>query len=368
MYKPTLPSSLLSARDEKEFDFSKKVFGNTYLRLGVVLEALPISSERNISKLGPEYDVMAIEQEGGSGSNTTIYKNCISADSFGGMADYFQFTHRPSSNPKEAKRKGSLKDQKGAIVLLLCLDGNSEKALILKSIHNPSRSVVLTDDKEHHLEGEFNGLNWSVDRDGALKIEFKSATEADGTPMDEAAGGSLFKIEKDGSVEITDQPTIEGTDRGDMVDFEKIRLDKTEMTIEVESREDMSFTTDENVNIVAGSALDVSLGSNLIMAAEGSATIMSEEEMTYETQGPFRIGGQSVRVDSKSLIQISSQSLFQVEAGATAIINAPQLLLGSAPAQPALLGLQLLTIGTGNNGGPVVSSAVAGFSGSILLT
>lgn len=368
MYKPTLNSSVLSEREESKVDFARKIFGNNAIRLGLVLEIIEEDDDANISGLGPEYNVMAIQQDGGNGSNTTIYKNCINIDAFGGVADYFQFKHRASKDPKKAKKDGSLKEQTGSIVLLLCLDGNSEKAVIIKSVHNPKKNKILTKDKGHHLEGEFNGVNWSVDKDGALTVVFKSATEDDGKPKDEKAGGSTFKFEKDGSVELTNQPTVEGQDKGDTVDFEKLRLDKTKKTVDLEAREDMSFKTDKNVKITAGKSMDIKLKKDLIAAAEGKAAFTVKAAFDIEAKGAFGLKGQAINAESKSLIQMKAQSLFQVDAGSSAIINAPQLLLGPSPSQPALLAFDLITLGTGNLGGPVISNAIAGFSTSILIS
>ena len=356
MYKPTLNSSVLTKRDEEKVDFARKIFGNNSLRLGLVLEIVEEDDEKNASKLGPEYNVMTIEQDGDNGSNTAIYKNCINIDAFGGVADFFQFKHRASKDPKKAKKKGSLKEETGSIVLLLCLDGNSEKAVILKSVHNPKKNKVLTKDKGHHMEGEFNGVNWSVDKDGAMTVVFKSATEDDGTPKDEKAGGTSWKIEKDGSFELSD-----GNE-------EKIRVDKTTKKIDVSAGDDVSIVTKKNMNITADESMNITLKKDLIAMAEGKAAFTVKSSMDLEAKGPFNIKGQTIQMESKSLIQMKAQSLFQVEAGSSAIINAPQLLLGPSPAQPALLAFDLITLGTGNNGAPVISNAIAGFSTSILIS
>lgn len=358
MYKPILNTSVLTEREEEQVNFARKIFGNTSLRVGLVLEKLEEDDEKNISKLGPEYNVMAIEQDQQNGSSTSIYKNCINIDAFGGVADYFQFTHRAAKDPKKAKKKGSLKEETGSIVLLLCLDGNSEKAIILKSIHNPKKNKVLTKDKGHHLEGEFNGVNWQVDKDGALKITFKSATEDDGTPKDDEAGGTFVEINKQGSVDIND---------GD--DKNYIRMDKPNGDIGLKAEENIGLTTTKN-NIGFNSAKDLNqkIGKDWITAAEGKAAITVKSSMDIEAKGPFTLKAQTMQMESKALIQMKAQSLFQVEAGSSAIIKAPQVLIGPSPAQPALLAFDLVTLGTGAHGVPVISTAIAGFSTSVIIS
>jgi len=388
-YKPTLNSSVLSGRDETKVNFGKKVFGNTSLRLGLVLEIIEIDDEKNISKLGPEYNVLAIEQDEGNGSSTTVYKNCISIDAFGGVADYFQFRHRAAKDPKKAQKEGTIKDETGSIVLMLCLDGNSEKAVILKSVHNPSRNVLLEKDKEHYAEGEFNGVNFQVDKEGALTVTFRSATEDDGTPKDTEAGGTELKIEKDGSFEINDGPlegdlakTYKKPEEGqeqqeeeqqeeedsDAIPFEKIRMDKTKKTIDVESREDQSYKTDKNFNFEAKESMNITLKKDWIAMAEGKAAFTISQSFDIEAEGPATFKAQQLQVESKSLIQLKAQSLYQMEAGSNAIIKAPQLLLGPSPAQPAILAYDLITLGTGNLGAPVISNLIAGYSTSIIIS
>jgi len=387
-YKPTLNSSVLSTRDEKNVDFARKIFGNTSLRLGLVLEVLENDNEKNISKLGPEYNVLAIEQDGGNGSSTTVYKNCISIDAFGGVADFFQFKHRAAKDPKKAQKEGTIKGDTGSIVLLLCLDGNSEKAVILKSVQNPSRNVLLEKSKGQYAEGEFNGVNFSVDNDGALTVTFRSATEDDGTPKDSEAGGTEFKIEKDGSFEVNDGPlegdlansyrkpeegqeqeqAAEVESSGDAIAYEKFRMDKTAKTIDMESRDDQSYKTDKNFNFEAKESMNIKLGKDLIAEAEGKAAFTISQAFDVEAKGPASFKSQNLKVESKSLIQMKAQSLFQVEAGSSAIIKAPQLLLGPSPAQPALLAYELITLGIGNLGGPVISNAIAGYSTSIIIS
>jgi len=355
-YKPVLNSSVIQQRDEGKVDFSKKIFENTHLRIGIVLEVIEPDDELNKSGQVPEYNVLAIEQDNSNGSTPTQYKNCVSIDAFGGVADYFQMRYRPAKDPKKVKKTGSLKDETGSIVLLLCLDGNAEKAVILKSMHNPSKPVVLTKDKGIHAEGEYNGVNWQVDKDGALKVTFRSATEDDGTPKDEEAGGTFWTIEKDGSFEFNDGNT------------ESIRVDKTTKKIDVKADDDISSTTKKNFNVTADESMNITLKKDWIAMAEGKAAFTISQSFDIEAKGPATLKAQQLQVESKSLIQMKAQSLYQLEAGSNAIIKAPQLLLGPSPAQPAILAYDLITLGIGNLGAPVISNLIAGYSTSIIIS
>lgn len=369
-YKPTLNSSVVQQRNKENTNYSNQVFKNTAFRMGMILEAIPIDSEDNISKLGVEYNVMTIEQDRQNGQSTTIYKNCIIMDGFGGVADFYKKTLRPADNPKESQRLGSLKNEVGSIVGILCLDGHSEKAVIIGSFGNPSKQLLLEEEKEkgHHLEGEFNGLNWKIDKDGAMIVTFRSPTNPDGTAVDEAVGGSVLTIEKDGSFEVNNKPTVEGQDKGDTVDFEKIRLDRTEQKIDIEARKEINVKNDKDINITSGGSINAKLKKDMLLEAEGRAALTFKQTIDIESEGATSLVVQQLSVDSKSMIQMKAASLVQIEASSTMELKAPQVLIGPSPAEPALLGLQLQVLGTGNLGAPVISAPIAGFSTSILIS
>ena len=68
------------------------------------------------------------------------------------------------------------------------------------------------------------------------------------------------------------------------------------------------------------------------------------------------------------MAQIKSGALMQIEAAALLMLKAPQVLIGLSPAQPALLSFDMITLGIGNLGAPVVSTAIAGYSNSLLIS
>lgn len=357
MYKPTFNSSLLGQRDEGRTSFATQLFGNTSFKMGIILEAFDVEDEKNQSKLGPEYTVMTIEQDKQNGQNTSIYKNCIAMDGFGSVADFFQFTHRKAKKPKESKKKGSLKDEVASIVGLLCLDGHSEKAVIIGSFGNPSKGALLSKDSGHNMHGEFNGINWKIDKDGALTVTFKSATDDDGKPKDEKAGGSVWKIEKDGSMELTDGKT------------ENIRIDKTKKTIDANAEDDISVNSaKKNVNVTAGESINMTAKKDLIAMAEGKASFTVKQAFDIQADGSASLKAKSLMVESKSMIQMKAQSMAQIEAASSMILKAPTVLIGPSPAQPAVLAFDLVVLGVGNLGGPVISTLIAGYSTSVIIS
>jgi len=343
-YKPILPAGLVRSRNnETEANFGLRVKNNMSLKNGVVLEVLETSDEKNQSKLVPEYNVMVIED-----GNTAIYKNIIAVDGFGGNADYMQKKYRAPKDPKKVQQSGSFKDQDGSIVLLLCLDGNAEKAVILSSISHPSKiedDIVLSKEKGHHLEGEFNGLFWSIDKEGALRIEFKSATEVDGTPKDEEAGGTFLTIEKDGSVQIN---------TGE--DGEVIRIDKTTKDISITAGNNVSAKAETDVNIESGANTGVTVGADLAASISGSAAITIGSSLELKAESDVKVISPTIEITADTLFKVQSQQIN---------LMGETVLVGGAGAPALVLSTQFL--GTGNLGAPVISQAIGPFSSKVLI-
>jgi len=358
MYKPTLPSSLLSERaeDDSDFSFLSKMFDNNSLRVGVVLDIIDVGDKNNQSGLAPEYRVMTAEQNKQGSISNVEYKNCLRLNALGGVADYFFTKLRKPKDSAKVKSSGSMKDQVGSIVLLMCLDGNSEKGIILGSLDHPS-AKKLSKEHGHHMEGEFNGVNWQVNKDGALTVTFKSATEDDGTPKDEKAGGTVLKIEKDGSMEFNDGNT------------EKIRVDKTKKTIDANAENDISVASaKKNINVTAGESVNITAKKDLIAMATGKAAFSISKTLDITAKGAASMKVKELKVDSKTMIKMKAQSMIELDAASSMMLKAPTVLVGPAPSQPALLAYDLITLGTGNLGAPVISQAIAGYSTSVIIS
>jgi len=340
---PVLPSSLMMPRNENDPIYQNKVFGNNHLRMGVILEIIDIEDKANLTKLAPEYNVMCVGQELGMGMSTSIYRNCLAMDSFGGVADYFQFKKRSVKDSSKTKTKGSLQNETGSLVLLLCLDGNTDRAIIIGSMPNPAKNTTLNKEKGHHLEGEFNGINYSIDKNGALTVTFKSATKDDGQPTNQQAGGSQFKLEKDGSIECHDGKT------------EKIRIDKTKSTIDLNAQNDISNTTGGNFNVKAVKNLST-ISKDIQMTAGGSCNV--KVAMQYNLQvGLFGsqtaiqwdINGQNYIKNSTMNFIIASPSISMGVAGQPAFVSCDLTNAGAPKMQMANLNNSQIDMANGNN-------------------
>ncbi len=341
-YQPFLPSSLLTRNNDEKtgtFDHNFKNFG---LKGGVVINTYDIEDELNQSKITPEYDIVVIEQDGDRGTTSTIYKNCITLDAFGSIPDFFEFKRRQPTN-EEFKSDLDSGKQDGSFVLMMCMDGMSEKGIIIGGLTHPKRAKSLTKEAGTHMEGEFNGLNVQINKDGEFLIKFKSASDNLGKYSDEEAGGSYLKIDKTGSIEVSDGST------------EFIKIDKAAKAINVEAAKDISVKAKENISIEATKNASMKM-LDLVLEASGKAEIKIVKAMNLEIGKDAKIKAKQLQVTVDSICKFQANS-FQ--------INSPTILLG-AGALPAVTSLTKFR-GTGFAGTPVISTAMGPFSSKVSI-
>src|SRR5690606_34649036 len=207
----------------------------------------------NINKIVPEYDVIVIEQRGDSGPTPITYKNCVVMDLFGGIADFFEYRLRKQDKVEKKEKDGDkiARFQDGAMVLLMCLNGFNENAIIIGGAKHPKRKTLLTKDAGHALAAEFNGLGVGIDKDGAFTISFQGATDNSGKAKDSKVGGSFIKIKKDGSIEVSDGKK------------ERVSFDKTNESTELQSGKDMRVDSGKKLDVTVGDAMGVKVTKSL---------------------------------------------------------------------------------------------------------
>lgn len=247
-----LPYGLLGENDANMMGGFNKTYKNFPLRIGVVVSSYPVKNERNKNKLTTEYDVLIIEQNEDKGATTILYRNCMSAEGLGSIADFFEKSLR--SKKKKTTRGDSinLKGQDGAIVLLLCLDGMSDKGIIINALTHPDRKTKLINE-DPYLEGEYNGVNIKVNTDGSTTLTFRGATDNQGNPIDSSQGITTIKIEKDGTFQADH----------DSITFRLARDGNASLI----AKKDISLTTNSNVTINASKDVNISCNSANVTAS-----------------------------------------------------------------------------------------------------
>lgn len=251
-----LPSGYLGESMSSQLAGFNKTYKNTHLRAGVVVQIFPISDPSNQSKLCTEYNVLVVEQMEDRGATTILYRNCIYSDSLGSISDYFEKTLRKNVSQTTKGVLPQFKGQNGAIALLQCLDGASDKAIVIGGLKHPNRTVDLDTDQPA-LQGEYNGINVQIAKDGSTVLTFKGQTDNNGNLVTPTQGPTTVQIATDGSFQIQ-HSTI------------TFRLDKNGQTTITSSAAlninctDANITSSGNINATT---------TNATVTASGTATV-----------------------------------------------------------------------------------------------
>lgn len=319
-----LPSTLLSVQDSSAMSAFNKIYNNVQLRAGTITASYDIDNPNNINKKSPEYDVLVLEQDRNSGTTPITYRNVISMDSFGGISDFFEFKRR--SKTKE-KTKSDVLDNDGQLVLLLCLDGNAKKGIIIGGIKQAQRLTKLATKAGLHLEGEYNGCNWKIDKDGAFTVTFKGPTDNEGKLKKPEVSGSTVKIEKDGSIELNTSKTDKPEKN------ESLRLDKTKQEVNVTSRKNISVVAGGDfTNDIKGS-FNQTIGKDLVQKIAGTATC-NAKSLTITATEALTITAKSTSQTYDASCQIKAQKIE---------LNGESVAVGAGASYLAVLGPQLIS-------------------------
>ena len=343
-----LPFGLLSGSSNGMDDGFKKTYQNSSLRVGIVRETYGLKDPKNVSKLVPEYDVMVFEQNEDKGSTVITYKNCMAASALGSIADFFEANLRKMKKKKSKGETPSMNGQNGAVVLLLCLDSMSEKGIIVGALSHPDRNSTLVDN-EPHLEGEYNGVNIKVEKDGSTTLTFKGATDNDGLVVDKEQGNTVMSIEKDGTYQVKHKAITQR--------FEK----KGKASLIAD--DDISNTTKKNFNITATESVNIKATKDLlaecvklVIKASGSA-MLECQKLEVKSESDINLKGSQIQIEAESMAMIKASS----------ITLDGLVALGGAGGQPVLI-LSTMFIGIGNLGIPVISNAISGFATKVTAT
>ena len=340
-----LPSGLLGSSDGAFLEGFNKSFKNNSLRVGIVTESYPVSSQKNQSKLTTEYDVVVIEQNEDKGATTILYRNCMSAEGLGSIADFFEVALRPKKKKTTKGDSLNTKGQNGAIVLVLCLDGSSDKGIIIKSLTHPDRKTTLKDEGPR-LEGEYNGVNIKVEKDGSTSLTFKGATDNDGKIIDPSQGDTVVSIEKDGSFQVKHKTVSNRLDKNGAASL------TADGDISSTSKKNINLTATSNVNIKA--AKDFTLECAKLTAKASGSAMLECQMLNVKAQSQILLRAPSINVEAEALANIKAASISLVG----------QVSLGGPGGLP-LITMQAQAFGIGNLGIPVLSNIIFGFTNSV---
>ena len=204
---PQLPGgdvipSILSVQRGVETIDSGRAFDNTPLRLGEVQEIVYPDDDRSRSRKFVEYRVLVQQRSNGTGY-AKMYENVLLMSSLGGLADFS--THTLRADKSENKDKVGL--GKGSKVLILCVNGESNQAVIVGGMRDQTddRDKAKAKDLGHYLVWEFNGVSVFINKDGEFEIQYKGKTEIDGKVSDDVsddAKTSRIQLKKNGDIKL----------------------------------------------------------------------------------------------------------------------------------------------------------------------
>ena len=212
----SIPTS--DIRDGKTFDL---MFDNSCLRIGMVVKEYLPNDPQNTSGRRRQYDVLTYTNQGNGPAYPVVYKRAVISTMFGGVADHSEFTLRAA--PATNSGKGPAPSY-GAVVLLLCINGDSSRSFIIGCSKNRLSEAESSTDG-HHLTWEFNGILVNIDNEGQLSIKHRGPTNEKGEVTDVTDNTSSLLFKQDGSVEIVDSKgdrllvehgTVEAVSSGDI--------------------------------------------------------------------------------------------------------------------------------------------------------
>jgi phage gp45-like len=341
-----LPTGILSQDLDTQNGSFKKTFQNYPVRAGVVIASYPTSNKKNVGKLTTEYDVLVMEQDENKSMTPVTYKNCISLDGLGSIADYFEKSFRHQKKAKDKVASQSFSDQDGAIVLVMCLDGFSEKGIIIGAAPHPNRKSKLKQGQV--IAGEFNGISILVNEDGSANLSFKGATNNDGTPVDKSQGTTSIDIEKDGTLQIKNKGVTTRLEKAGNV------LLSLAQALSINAQKDASLSANAVSVKTTGGDVTVSSAQKIALEASGSAAFKAGEG-TMEFGSSLAIKSQSFTVNSN-----------QVSIKGTSITLDGRVAAGGAGGLPAVT-LMTKFFGVGALGIPVISNAIGPFSTKVTI-
>jgi len=307
-------------------------FDNTALRVGEIEEIIYPASKQSKTKTAIEYRVAVMTRDGAGAVATVSYPNCRIANLFGGGADTFRYTLRARVvDPQTHKVTSS-----GSKVLILCINGQSQQPFIIGGI--PDSPPVAKEEDGHSLFAEFNGTSCTVDSEGALKFQFRGATDAtnkllDG--VDEDASNSFLQMLSDGGIKV-----------GTKDSAQYLFLNHADKTLEFQADEAWNVKVNKKLSFDVGDTIDIQGRSSGNLQVSGGLTLKSSGVRTGSATDATMMGT-TYRTAQQTMHSTMSGVLNGISAAlttlATALADTP-----AAAAAPSVTAIVPLIISLGN--------------------
>ena len=301
---------------------------NFVLRTGEIKSVVFPDNPLSISKIAPEYTVEVAHRDGFGSITHTLYTGVMPINGFGGAGDFTESTYRHASRNNE-----------GSQVLLLCVSGDQNKAVILGGLPQASK------DTSHHYTFEFNGAHVNVNSEGEISIVHRGPTNSDRSVKEQYEGyeGTKVVMNKRGNFEIV------GHNEKQHIKIVHADPDnpKTDRSVQVQA--------DQKLSLNSSSEIDVLSKDNIWVQSDEGAVIVKSEGVFVGDATDWWIKGSTYR-DAESTanqnvakqLQSAATQLATIAASlsAAAALNATPV-VGGIMALPGLLAVatQLGTVG-----------------------
>lgn len=188
-------------------DASKDLYANNSIQMGQIEAIHTIDEKVSADDSAPPvrvtvYDVMIRKP---NGVIERIQRCRMLQPTFGGGINNFLevLPTDPGFDAKDNQKDGYLK--RGHYVLVGYIGGRKDSPVILGAMPHLSKTAEKRRPKKSkgtYMEGEIQGLNFSVDNDGALSITFNGPRKDDGSLVNQN-GPTKVSIDKSGIVKVS---------------------------------------------------------------------------------------------------------------------------------------------------------------------
>ena len=324
----------------------KSLIGKDYsIRVGMVREHIYLSGP------GQTRYIVEVWKD-----NKLFPMTCMRTARFGGLYNYEEFNHSGFTVGEDNVGLGNFSVVPGDMVVVAAADGESREGIILGSISHFGRDERLPSTGDQAYVSEFNGLQTMINKVGEYRITFKGApTNLDKlsvAPNGEAypdaeynndIGFSYYEFDQTGSYTLTDNANDELP--------QYIKVDKPNGKIEIVSgktsfiidKAEESYTiTNKKVTFDTANEFNLNTKATNIMSAD----VINAKAKDIKTDGKWeQKGNMDITGNIKQTGNMEVSGDFKNDGQA--------LIAGGAN---ALVYDIILTIGTGNLGGPVISN------------
>jgi phage baseplate assembly protein gpV len=263
-------------------------------------------------KYSKEIDSILYSVEVYSGYRRSVLL-CTQMVKSGDFYNYEEIKLRPNINRDTKNSNQSFATRLGEMVLVACISGSDTSGVIIGSIRHPGRKAKLIS-KDLAYISEYNGVETSIDKDGAYKLKFqgtptnvKEAKDGSALPVakyNEEISGSYLTFDNTGSFVLTDAAKEEP---------QVIKVDKKNGTT--------SITSGTVTLVIEKKTKKISIKCEDLDIESKKKTSLKTSDLSIEASKNIKIKGQKIAIGtgSNELLDILVNLIDQI--GALTIIS-----------------------------------------------